>query len=122
MTADYIGPELFVSLRSPRKPISFDTINGITMRWLHKDLFELGALDVESFAAHSTRGATATTLIYLGVDPHVVAALGDWSCFDVLMFHKFYDRCRAMFRISQILVPTALASEAGEREAHLAIQ
>ena len=37
-TGDYEGSEIFVSLRKPRKPLSSDTINGLTTRWLRKHL------------------------------------------------------------------------------------
>ena len=118
-TGDYEGSEIFVSLRKPRKPLSSDTINGLTTRWLRKHLLELGELETDSFSAHSTRGAAATALIYLGVDPHVVAALGDWSCYDT--FRKFYDRTRALLRITQVLVPPDLATGEAARASRLAI-
>ena len=118
-TGDYEGSEIFVSLRKPRKPLSSDTINGLTTRWLRKHLLELGELETDSFSAHSTRGAAATALIYLGVDPHVVAALGDWSCYDT--FRKFYDRTRALLRIAQVLVPPDLATGEAARPSRLAI-
>ena len=53
-TGDYEGSEIFVSLRKPRKPLSSDTINGLTTRWLRKHLLELGELETDSFSAHST--------------------------------------------------------------------
>ena len=118
-TGDYEGSEIFVSLRKPRKPLSSNTINGLTTRWLRKHLLELGELETYSFSAHSTRGAAATALIYLGVDPHVVAALGDWSCYD--KFRKFYDRTRALLRIAQVLVPPDLATGEAARASRLAI-
>ena len=118
-TGDYEGSEIFVSLRKPRKPLSSDTINGLTTRWLRKHLLELGELETDSFSAHSTRGAAATALIYLGVDPHVVAALGDWSCYDT--FRKFYDRTRALLHIAQVLVPPDLATGEAARASRLAI-
>ena len=118
-TGDYEGSEIFVSLRKPRKPLSSDTINGLTTRWLRKHLLELGELGTDSFSAHSTRGAAATALIYLGVDPHVVAALGDWSCYHT--FRKFYDRTRALLRIAQVLVPSDLATGEAARASRLAI-
>ena len=118
-TGDYEGSEIFVSLRKPRKPLSSDTINGLTTRWLRKHLLELGELETDSFSAHSTRGAAATALIYLGVDPHVVAALGDWSGYDT--FRKFYDRTRALLRIAQVLVPPDLATGEAARASRLAI-
>ena len=99
-----------MSLRKPRKPLSSDTINGLTTRWLRKHLLELGELEADSFSAHATRGAAATALIYLGVDPHVVAALGDWSCYDT--FRKFY---------AQVLVPPDLATGEAVRASRLAI-
>ena len=108
-----------MSLRKPRKPLSSDTINGLTTRWLRKHLLELGELETDSFSAHSTRGAAATALIYLGVDPHVVAALGDWSCYDT--FRKFYDRTRALLRMAQVLVPPDLATGEAARASRLAI-
>ena len=118
-TGDYEGSEIFVSLRKPRKPLSSDAINRLTTRWLRNHLLELGELETDSFSAHSTRGAAATALIYLGVDPHVVAALGDWSCYDT--FRKFYDRTRALLRIAQVLVPPDLATGEAARTSRLAI-
>ena len=114
-TGDYEGSEIFVSLRKPWKPLSSDTINGLTTRWLRKHLLELGELETDSFFAHSTRGAAATALM----DPHVVAASGDWSCYDT--FRKFYDRTRALLRITQLLVPPDLATGEAARASRLAI-
>ena len=95
-TADYDGPELFVSLTQPRRPLRADTINSITTKFL-KDH------NLKGFSAHSTRGAAVTALILLGVDPHVVCALGDWKNYDC--FRVYYDRVRSCLPFTQILVP-----------------
>ena len=50
MTMDYEEDCLFVSLERPRKPLSADTINSMTTKWLHKQ-------GLRGFSAHSTRGA-----------------------------------------------------------------
>ena len=95
-TADYNGPELFVSLTEPRRAIKSDTINAITTKFLQEH-------NLQGFTAHSTRGASVTALILLGVDPHVVCALGDWKSYDC--FRLFYDRVRACLPFTQVLVP-----------------
>ena len=95
-TSDYNGPELFVSLTDPRRAIKSDTINAITTKFLQEH-------NLQSFTAHSTRGASVTALILLGVDPHVVCALGDWKSYD--FFRLFYDRVRACLPFTQVLVP-----------------
>ena len=59
-TSDYNGPELFVSLTEPRRAIKSDTINAITTKFLQEH-------NVQGFTAHSTRGASVTVLILLGV-------------------------------------------------------
>ena len=88
--------ELFVSLTQPQRPLSADTINSITTKFL-KDH------NLKGFSAHSTRGAAVTALILLGVDPHVVCALGDWKNYDC--FRVYYDRVRSCLPFTQILVP-----------------
>ena len=108
-----------MSLHNPRKGIASDTTNGFTTRWLREHLFELADLDAESFAAHSTRRAAATALIYLGVDPHIVAALGDGSYYHT--FRTFYDRCRALLRVSQALVPSYLSTRESAPEVRLSL-
>ena len=90
-TADYNGPELFVSLTEPRRAIKSDTINAITAKLLAEH-------NLHGFTAHSTRGASITALILLGV-----CALGDWKSYDC--FRLFYDRVRACLPFTQILVP-----------------
>ena len=64
-TADYDGLELFVFLTKPRRAVKSDTINAITTKFLAEH-------NLHGFTAHSTRGASVTALILLGVDPHVV--------------------------------------------------
>ena len=103
-TADYSGPELFVSCTHPRKPLTSDTINNLTTAWLKGN-------GMARFSARSTRGAGATALILLGADPHVVCALGDWASFDCFM--KFYNNVRAHTSIAEVLVPYAVAQSSG---------
>ena len=102
-TADYRGEFLFVSLKKPRRPLSADTINGMTTRWLHKR-------GLRDFSAHSTRGAAASEMINRGQDPMVVCALGDWVCFDTFM--KYYYRIKATQAIAQCLLPPRYRVEA----------
>ena len=66
-TANYNGPELFVSLSRPRHAVKSDTINAVTTKFLAEH-------NLHDFTAHSTRGASVTVLILPGVDPHVVCA------------------------------------------------
>ena len=47
MTMDYKGDFLFISLKRPRKPLSADTINSMTAKWLHKQ-------GLRDFSAHNT--------------------------------------------------------------------
>ena len=96
MTSSYEGSELFVSLKSPRKPIVAGTINSLTTTFLC-------SVGLHEFTAHSTRGSAATALILLGVDPHIVCELGDWRNYDT--FRRFYNRVRPMTNIAQSLVP-----------------
>ena len=103
MAMDHEGDFLFVSLKRPRKPLSADTINSMTTKWLHKQ----GLLD---FPAHSTRGAAASEMINKGQDPMVVRALGDWVCFDTFM--KYYYRIKAAQSIAQCLLPARCRVEA----------
>lgn len=102
-TADYQGEFLFVSLKRPRRPLSADTINGMTTRWLHTQ-------GLRDFSAHSTRGAAASEMINRGQDPMVVCALGDWVCFDTFM--KYYYRIKATQAIAQCLLPLRYRVEA----------
>ena len=55
-TMDYKGEFLFVSLKRPRKPLSSDTINSMTTKWLHKE-------GLRDFSAHSTCGAAASEMV-----------------------------------------------------------
>ena len=74
-TNNYTGDELLVSLTMPRAPLSADRVNALTTEFLK-------GLNLTGFTAHSTRGASVTTLILLGIDPQVIAALGDWKSYD----------------------------------------
>lgn len=100
-TSDFSGPQLFVSLRCrarQRAPISEDTINGMTTRFLREQ-------GLGEWSAHSTRGACATALLHRGVEPAIVQALGDWESTEC--FNKFYNRLRATKSdVVQCLVPT----------------
>jgi len=91
------GPELFWAAPPHQpKPLKSDTINGITKRLLNK-------YGLSEYAAHSTRGACATSLLQQGVPPHIVQALGDWkseSC-----FNQFYNRVSATQAWAQCLIP-----------------
>ena len=95
-TADYNSTELFVTLTEPRQAIKSDTINAISTKFLAEQ-------NLHGFTAHSTRGASVTALILLGVDPHIVCALGDWKSYNC--FRLYYDRVRACLPFTQILVP-----------------
>ena len=83
---DYSGDALFVSLTFPRRPISADTINSLTTEWLH-------ARGLMDFTAHSTRASSATEMVAAGVNPRLVAVLGDWLSHDC--FQRFYLRVQA---------------------------
>ena len=96
MTRSYEGNELFVSLKSPRKPIVAGAVNSLTTTFLR-------SVGLHEFIAHSTRGSAATALILLGVYPHIVCELGDWRNYDTFM--HFNNRVRAMTNIAQSLVP-----------------
>ena len=96
-TSDYDGNDLFISLTIPRHGISADTIGSLTTGFLSAAGIQ------DDFTAHATRGASVTALILLGVDPHVIASLGDWQSFDC--FRKFYDKCKSALPFTQILVP-----------------
>ena len=102
-TMGYEGNFVFVSPRRPRKPLSADTINSMTTKWLHKQ-------GLRDFSAHSTRGAAASEMINNGQDPMVVCALGDWVCFDTFM--KFYYLIEATQSITQCLLPARYRVEA----------
>ena len=93
---DYSGDALFVSLTFPRRPISADTINSLTTEWLH-------ARGLTDFTAHSTRGSSATEMVAAGVNPRLVAVLGDWLSYDC--FQRFYLRVQACKAISEVLLP-----------------
>lgn len=98
LTSAFKGPELILSLPSQgqRTPLSSDRINALTTQFLH-------SVGLEHFSAHSTRGAAATTLLLLGVDPNVVKEMGDWRSVDT--FHTFYNRMRTGLNPAQMLVP-----------------
>ena len=102
-TMDYEGEFLFVSLKRPRKPLSADTINSMTTKWLHKQ-------GLRDFSAQSTRRAASSEMINKGQDPMVVCALGDWVCFNTFM--KYYYRIRATQSIAQCLLPARYCVEA----------
>ena len=84
----YSGEELLVSLT--------DKVTALTTKFLK-------GLNLVGFIAQTTRGASVTTLILLGLDPHVIAALGDWKSYDC--FRRFYDKVRTSLPCTQALVP-----------------
>ena len=96
LTADYERTELLLSVSNPRKPILASTVNFLTARYLR-------SAGLHNFSAHSTRGAAATALYILAVDPHIGCELGDWRSFDT--FRRFYNCVRAMYNPAQALIP-----------------
>ena len=95
LTADFESTELLVSVSKPRNPILAATMNFLTTLFLQ-------SAGLHDFSAHFTRGAAATALIILGVDPHNVSERGDWGSFDT--FRRFDNPGRAMSNPPQALV------------------
>ena len=104
LTQEITGNALFVLLSVPQRPLSADRINSITTKFLREN-------SIKDFMAHSTRSAAASALIALGVDPHVVCALGDWKSYDC--FRKFYDRVGVLRPIAQAMIPFHLRAAGG---------
>ena len=100
---DYQGDFLFVLLIKLRKPLSADTTDGVTTKWLHKK-------GLRDFSAHSTRGAASSEMINKGQTPMVFCALRDWVCFDTFM--KYYHCFWATQSIAQCLLPARYRVEA----------
>ena len=95
-STDYTVDELPVSLTKPQAPFSADRVGALTTEFLKGP-------NLTGFTAHSTRGDPATTLILLGIDPQVIAALGDWKSYDC--FCRFYDKVGESLPFTQALVP-----------------
>ena len=101
---DYTSNRLFVSLTRPRRPLSADGINSITTKFLKDN-------GIQDFTVYSTCGAAASALIALGVEPHLVCALGDWQSYHC--FLKCYDRVTVLRLIGQAMIPSHLAAVGG---------
>ena len=81
------GTQLFVSLQSPVKPLSADTLGALTKKILQK----YGV--PPDFAPHSTRGAGVQFFKRQGLSSEEVCQIGQWR--DVQSFASHYLRLNA---------------------------
>ena len=84
VTAPYVGGELLLTLPNQhgvRLHLSPDSINSLSTKWLKANGYP-------EYTAHSTRGASATSLLKRGIPPALVQALGDWAKSG--LFPKFF--------------------------------
>ena len=77
--------QLLVSHKSPHGPISTSTVS----RWL-LDTLKLAVIDVKKFKGHSTRSASSSKGVSLGLSTKVIMERGHWSREST--FQKFYYR------------------------------
>ena len=107
------GSSLFLSARSPFKPLSANTIGSITKRLLKKFQIPVGA-----FGAHSTRGAAVKFFKSLGLSSEQVCELGSWK--NAQAFTNHYLRVGAAGyaarSINKILVHTVPSKVSAEHE------
>ncbi|KZS09541.1 Uncharacterized protein APZ42_026206 [Daphnia magna] len=76
---------LFVSLVSPHKAITGNTIG----RWI-KEFLRKGGVDTSVFSAYSTRGAAASKAVSTGVSIDEILRAGNWRTNST--FARFYKR------------------------------
>lgn len=77
---------LFVSFRSPHKPVGTQTLS----RWI-KTTLSLSGIDTSSFTAHSTRHAATSAALRLGVSIDLIRKTAGWSS-SSQTFARFYNR------------------------------
>ena len=74
---------LFVAIVKPHKPIAPCTIT----HWL-KEILKMSGIDISTFTAHSTRGASTSAAADSGITTSDILKAADWSTESV--FRKFY--------------------------------
>ena len=80
------GPQpLFLAIQAPQKAVSSATIG----RWL-KDIMKEAGIDVDTFKAHSTRGAASSAARDRGVSVQDILQTADWT--RETTFNRFYYR------------------------------
>lgn len=77
--------QLFISLKSPHKQVSSQTIS----RWLKLVMYKSGL--EEKFKAHSTRYASTSKALAKGLDINTIKKAAGWSETSKV-FNKFYNR------------------------------
>ncbi|XP_066305376.1 uncharacterized protein [Branchiostoma lanceolatum] len=99
------GEKLFLSYRRPHRPVGSTTI----ARWI-KTVLELAGVDVSTYSAHSTRGASTSAAAAAGVSLTNILKAADWSREST--FQKFYRRETDMDRsaFGHAVLSTALES------------
>ena len=75
--------QLFISWIKPHQPVTLSSI----AQWL-KTTLERAGIDVSIFKAHSTRGASASSVAAAGITTKEILSAADWSTESV--FQKFY--------------------------------
>eukprot|EP00111_Clytia_hemisphaerica_P017611 TCONS_00052109-protein len=77
--------QMMVSYKSPHDPVSTSTIS----RWI-VDILKLSGVDVSKFKGHSTRAATTSKALSLGISTKEILERGNWT--RVSTFQKFYSK------------------------------
>ena len=78
------SPKLFVSLQSPYKAVTKQTLS----RWLKQGLKNAG-IDIEKYSAHSARGASVSKAKAANFPIDEILKIGGWR--KVNTFNKFYN-------------------------------
>lgn len=83
---DYSNDSLFISPKMPHQPVSSQTIS----KWIKGILRESG-LDISIFTAHSTRHASTSAALRLGVSIDLIRSTAGWTRTSET-FARFYNR------------------------------
>jgi hypothetical protein len=99
-TVDLRQPDvdsLFLSIRRPHRPVTSSTVG----RWI-KSCLQAAGIDVESFSAHSTRGAASSKAILMGVPIDSVLRAANWAAEST--FRRFYNRELSAVSVSEAVL------------------
>jgi len=89
--------KIFLSVRPPYKEIDVQTIAKDTLRMMEK-----AGIDISKFKAHSTRSASSSRAIDLGVSVDEVMEQGRWKSRSV--FQRFYNRSQKKRNFTDLLI------------------